>query len=95
MKFNLTTSTMLMQNQADVQDLPAIMTNISNNILDIAGKIITPIAVVMLVLCGIQILIADNPQTVASAKRRALYIFIGYLIVKFAPSIIQTLQGLL
>lgn len=95
MKFNLTTQTVLAQSQADVQDLPVILTNISNNIFDIAGKIITPIAIVMLVLCGIQILIADNPQTVSNAKRRALYIFIGYLIVKFAPSIIQTLQGLL
>ena len=83
------------QTPANVQDLPAILTNISNNIFDIAGKIITPIAIVMLVICGIQVLIADNPQTVANAKRRALYIFIGYLIVKFAPSIIQTLQGLL
>lgn len=95
MKYNLTTQTVFAQNQSDVQDLPVILTNISNNIFDIAGKIITPIAIVMLVLCGIQILIADNPQTVSNAKRRALYIFIGYLIVKFAPSIIQTLQGLL
>ncbi len=95
MKFNIVTPVIMTENQANVQDLPAILTNISNNIFDIAGKIITPIAVIMLVLCGIQVLIADNPQTVAGAKRRALYIFVGYLIVKFAPSIIQTLQSLI
>lgn len=76
---------------ADVFDsISALITTMGGKFASIAN----PIAVVALIICGIKMLMASDPQSVRSAKQWIIIILLGLIVINLAGPIVNTIQTL-
>ena len=66
---------------------------LANTVLDLSRQLIMPVCAVLMIFLGLTVISATDPQSVASAKKWGLRIFIGFLIVMFAPTLLDTLKA--
>ena len=87
--FNLLPNVIYAQNTGLVDGLQ----NLANTVLNLTRQIVMPICAVLLIFLGLTVMSATDPQSVASAKKWGLRILIGFLIVMFAPTLLDTLKA--
>lgn len=73
------------------EGIVTVMQELASDVLSIARNIALPIGMVGVIICAIKIMIASDPQSVASTKRWLMYIVGGILILAFAPAILEQL----
>ena len=66
--------------------------NLAGSVLDTVRNIVLPLFGILTIFLGLTVMTATDPQSVASAKRWGLRIFIGFLIIMFAPTILDTIK---
>lgn len=79
---------------AEGTGIVGVFQNLASDVLSLARGIVLPIAIIGIIICGIKIMIATDPQSVAATKKWLMYIVIGIIIVMFAPAILDQLKGL-
>lgn len=72
------------------EGITSILTNITGEIKAIA----TPIAVIAIVVCGIKLLIASDPQSVKSAKSWLITIIIALAVIYLAEPLVTAFTQL-
>lgn len=72
-------------------DLKGSFWDIANSILGTIQSIALPIAAILVIFFGVQILVANDARSLEEAKKNALRSFIGLLIILFVPIIIKTI----
>lgn len=72
-------------------DLEDSFWSIANSILSTVQSIVLPIAAILTIFFGVQILVANDARSLEEAKKNALRSLIGLLIVLFVPIIIKTI----
>ena len=72
-------------------DLIGSFWDIANSILGTIQSIALPIAAILVIFFGVQILVANDARSLEEAKKNALRSFIGLLIILFVPIIIKTI----
>lgn len=75
----------------ETPDLKGSFWDIANSILSTIQSIALPIAAILIIFFGIQILVANDARSLEEAKKNALRSFIGLLIILFVPVIIKTI----
>lgn len=73
------------------EDIVAVMQDLANTFLKLARQIALPIGMIGIIICAIKIMIASDPQSVASTKRWLMFIVGGIIILSFAPAILEQL----
>lgn len=66
----------------------------TNGILGQVRTIVTPIAVLCVVFCGIKMLIASDPQSVKQAKSWLITIAIGLAVIWLAEPLVNTISSI-
>ena len=75
----------------ETPDLKGSFWDIANSILSTIQSIALPIAAILTIFFGVQILLAGDARSLEEAKKNALRSFIGLLIILFVPIIIKTI----
>lgn len=67
--------------------------NLASTILTMVRNMALPICAILLIFLGLTVMTATDPQSVASAKKWGIRILVGFLIIMFAPTILDTLKA--
>ena len=67
--------------------------NLAGTVLDTVRALVMPLCAILLIFLGLTVMTASDAQSVASAKKWGLRIMIGFLIVMFAPTLLDTLKA--
>lgn len=71
-----------------------VVNAVNGLIYDIIGKvkiIVTPVASLCAIICGVKLLMASDPQSVRSAKTWLITIIVALAVVYLAPTLITTI----